>query len=67
MGSFNEWAKGSIYEKAENRKAVDLAMNMLYGAAVELRLNMLRTQGIIIPQEVADVRPYTLDQIKSHI
>lgn len=67
MGSFNEWAKGSIYEQAENRKAVDLAMNMLYGAAVELRINMLRTQGIDIPQEVSNVRPYTLEFIKNHI
>lgn len=65
MGSFNEWAKGSIYEEPKNRKAVHLAMNMLYGALKELRVSGLRTQGLVVAPEVATVSPMSLDEINA--
>jgi len=64
MGAFNEWAKGSIFEDQKNRKVVDVAMNMLHGAALELRLSQLRSQGIMLCPELNRVAPRTLDQIE---
>lgn len=46
MGAFNEWVKGTFYEKAENRRAAQVGLNLLYGAAVQLRAQSLRNQGI---------------------
>jgi PfaD family protein len=48
MGAFNEWARGSFLEQPRNRRATTVALNILYGAAVLLRLQMLRCQGIAL-------------------
>ncbi len=45
MGAFNEWTKGSFLEQPRNRRVVTVAFNILYGAAVLLRLQTLRSQG----------------------
>lgn len=65
MGAFNEWTKGSFLEQPENRKAVDIAMNIIYGAALELRLTQLRTQGICINTVMN--HPLKLAQIKERL
>jgi PfaD family protein len=49
MGAFNEWVKGTFLERPENRRAADVALNLLYGAAVQLRVLAVRTQGIPWP------------------
>lgn len=64
MGAFNEWAKGSFFEKPENRKVVDVAMNLLYGSALELRLTQLRNQGLNFADAIGAVGPRTVDQIR---
>ncbi len=46
MGAFNEWVRGSFLEKAENRRVVPVALNILAGAAVLARAAMLRAQGV---------------------
>lgn len=46
MGAFNEWVKGTFLEELPNRKVVTVARNLLHGAAVIIRLNNLRYQGI---------------------
>lgn len=46
MGAFNEWVKGSFLEKHGQRKVVTVALNLLYGAALTLRKNQLRSQGL---------------------
>ncbi len=46
MGAFNEWTKGTFLEDASNRKAVTVARNLLHGAAVIIRYNNLRFQGV---------------------
>ncbi|MGE3807723.1 MAG: PfaD family polyunsaturated fatty acid/polyketide biosynthesis protein, partial [Gemmataceae bacterium] len=33
MGAYNEWVRGSFLEEAKNRRAVVVALNILYGAA----------------------------------
>jgi trans-AT polyketide synthase, acyltransferase and oxidoreductase domains len=53
MGAFNEWARGSFLERPENRRVVTVAKNLLHGAAVVTRVNMLATQGVIVPARVA--------------
>lgn len=63
MGAFNEWVKGTFLERPENRKVVVVGMNILYGAAVTLRVNVLKSQGIRItsglfrsvPRELAEL------------
>jgi PfaD family protein len=63
MGAFNEWVKGSFLEPPENRKAVTVAMNLLYGAAVIARLNTLKNQGIDLPSAPGMLSPITDAQI----
>jgi len=48
MGAFNEWAKGSFLEKAKSRRVVDVALNILTGAAVLMRAQALRMQGVAV-------------------
>jgi PfaD family protein len=59
MGAFNEWVKGSFLEKSSNRKAVNVSLNLLHGAAVMLRLSALRTQGVDL---LSELNPRPLDE-----
>jgi PfaD family protein len=52
MGAFNEWTKGSFLERPENRRVVAVAKNLLHGAAVLTRTNMLAAQGVSVPAHV---------------
>ncbi|MDD3146463.1 MAG: PfaD family polyunsaturated fatty acid/polyketide biosynthesis protein [Candidatus Riflebacteria bacterium] len=67
MGAFNEWAKGSFFEKPENRKVVDVAMNLLYGSAIEMRLTQMRNQGLNFAAALNAVAPQTIENIRSRI
>lgn len=49
MGAFNMWAKGSFLEKPEHRRVVQVALNMMKGAAVITRAQQLRTFGVLLP------------------
>ncbi|MEI6207135.1 MAG: PfaD family polyunsaturated fatty acid/polyketide biosynthesis protein [Desulfuromonadales bacterium] len=49
MGSFNEWAAGSFLELPEQRRVATVARNILFGAALLTRANMLRYQNIRLP------------------
>ena len=59
MGAFNEWAKGSFLESPQNRRTVTVARNLLHGAAVLMRLNHLKHQGVQVPvhPEIASPLP----------
>jgi len=46
MGAFNGWVKGSFLEEPEHRRVVTVAMNILHGAALLIRVNALRSQGV---------------------
>ncbi len=63
MGAFNEWVKGSHWEKAENRRAAPVALNLLYGAAVQLRVQALRTQGIPCPAGLLNCPPLSPEDL----
>ncbi|MBX3271841.1 MAG: PfaD family polyunsaturated fatty acid/polyketide biosynthesis protein [Sandaracinaceae bacterium] len=49
MGAFNEWVRGSFLEAPENRSAVQIALNLLEGAAVVTRAHQLRSYGAAVP------------------
>jgi hypothetical protein len=57
MGSFNQWVKGSVLETVENRKVVDLAMQIMTGAAYLMRVRALVNQGIHVPAELQTYYP----------
>jgi PfaD family protein len=57
MGAFNEWAKGSFLEQWRNRRVVNVAMSLLYGAAVLQRLHVLRCQGVSPPAHWSHLPP----------
>ena len=57
MGAFNEWTRGTFLAMPENRRVTTVAMNLLHGAAVMLRLNLLRNQGFPVSMELGRVVP----------
>lgn len=61
MGSFNQWVKGSDLEAVENRKVVDLAMQILNGAAYLMRVRALAIQGIHVSAELQTYYPPRLE------
>lgn len=67
MGAFNEWSTGSFLETPANRTVVTVALNILFGAAVLTRANVLRCQGIPVPPEALRMQPLQLAQIKEYL
>jgi len=65
MGAFNEWVKGSFLEKPQNRKIVTVALNLLFGAAFQTRLNGLRLQGVRLPAGWGLISPLRSSEIIS--
>jgi PfaD family protein len=63
MGAFNEWAKGSFLEKPEGRNVVPIALNILLGAAVLARANMLRAQGVFVTPRFAPRPQHELEEL----
>jgi len=67
MGAFNEWTKGSFLEQPRNRRVVTVAFNILYGAAVLLRLQTLRSQGFPLARDWSRVTPLELATLEKKI
>jgi PfaD family protein len=57
MGAFNEWVRGTPWEKPENRRAAAIAQNLLYGAARQLRIQALHFQGVQCPDDLVHCPP----------
>ncbi|WP_010586068.1 PfaD family polyunsaturated fatty acid/polyketide biosynthesis protein [Schlesneria paludicola] len=57
MGAFNEWTRGTFLAEAANRRVATVAFNLLHGAAVMHRLNLLRNQGFPISAELGRIVP----------
>ena len=60
MGAFNEWAKGSFLADLERRNVVQIALNLLEGAAVATRAQQLRCAGVPVPPHAFAFRPRPL-------
>lgn len=64
MGAFNEWARGTGLEQPENRHAAHVALSLLHGAAVQLRAQALRTQGVPWPGGLARCPLLSVEDMK---
>jgi PfaD family protein len=60
MGAFNDWARGSFLEKLPSRTTVQIALNLMEGAAVVTRAQALRSAGLPVPAAAFDYRPRPL-------
>ena len=60
MGAFNSWVAGSFLEQPEARTVVQVARNLLEGAAVLTRAHQLRTYGVAVPADAMTYRPRPL-------
>lgn len=61
MGAFNEWVKGTYLEPLENRSVVQIALNLMEGAAVCARAQQLRSHGAPIPGAAFEFRPRRIE------
>lgn len=61
IGAFNDWTRGTFLEAPENRTVVQVARNLLEGAAVITRANQLRTFGVPVPSEAFHFIPRPLN------
>jgi PfaD family protein len=60
MGAFNRWVSGSFLADPAHRTVVQIALNLLEGAAVVSRVQQLRACGVAVPPHAYDVRPCPL-------
>jgi PfaD family protein len=60
MGAFNRWAKGSFLAELPNRSVVQIALNLLEGAAVITRAQQLRSIGLAVPDAAFAYSPKRL-------
>ena len=60
MGAFNAWVRGSFLEKPASRTAVQVARNLMEGAAAVTRAQQLRASGLAVPPSAFDFRPRPL-------
>ena len=60
MGSFNSWVAESFLQPPEQRSVVQVALNLLEGAAVITRAQQARSYGVDVPREAFDFRPRPL-------
>ena len=67
MGAFNQWTAGSFMEVPQNRRCVEVALNLLYGASVLNRAVSLANQGIALTTELFKTEPMPLERIKAAI
>ena len=60
IGAFNRWTAGSPLAEPEHRTVVQIALNLLEGAAAVTRAHQLRTFGVAVPDEAFAPRPRLL-------
>jgi hypothetical protein len=60
MGAFNAWTRGSFLAEPTNREVVQVARNLIEGAAVITRAQQLRSFGVPMPAATFDYRPRPL-------
>ena len=65
MGAFNVWTNGTFLAEPANRHVTTIALNTLYGAAVLLRVNSLRLQGVPVPPKDSHFAPMTDEELEA--
>jgi trans-AT polyketide synthase, acyltransferase and oxidoreductase domains len=58
MGSFNNWVKGSYLADTNNRTVVDIADQMMTGAAFLYRMQNLKMQGLQMSTDYSEYHPF---------
>ena len=51
MGAFNDWVASTYLNDYKNRKVVDVAEHLMYGAAYQHRIQVLKSQGLYLPSQ----------------
>lgn len=67
MGAFNQWVKGTVLESVQNRRVADVALNLLFGAAVAIRTAFLRNQGIELSETAVGFSPLPLAELTPYL
>ncbi len=71
LPAFNAWTKGTFLQQPQQRKVVDVNLNLLLGAATWLRANMLGPARAcyerVHPDETLILRPLTREQIDTYL
>ncbi len=67
MGAFNEWTKDSFLADPGQRDIVTVGLNLLFGAALTTRLNILQNQGVHLDPTLKQITPQTRDQLEEFI
>ncbi len=57
IGAFNDWTRGTYLAEPENRRVVDVAKHLLYGAAYLGRVQQLRLQGMQVTADLEGYKP----------
>lgn len=60
MGAFNDWVRGSFLADPAERGVVQIALNLLEGAAQITRAQALRSAGVAVPASAFAFRPRRL-------
>ena len=60
MGAFNAWTAGSFLASPDQRGVVQVARNLIEGAAALTRAQQLRSAGVPMPAAAFDFRPRLL-------
>ncbi|MFB9908557.1 PfaD family polyunsaturated fatty acid/polyketide biosynthesis protein [Allokutzneria oryzae] len=60
IGAFNRWTAGTFLAEQANRTVVQIALNLLEGAAVLTRAHQLRVYGLPVPPEAFTFTPRRL-------
>jgi PfaD family protein len=67
MAAFNDWVRGSFLEQPEHRRVANIALNILYGAAVLARARTLNSQGVTLPSGVPRLAPLERAELERRI
>jgi trans-AT polyketide synthase/acyltransferase/oxidoreductase domain-containing protein len=65
MPAFNDWVRGSFMEPPTERRAAEVALNLLYGAAVLQRVHIAALQGLTIEDREELLRPRPIAELKT--
>jgi PfaD family protein len=60
MGAFNRWVAGTFLADLKQRSVVQVALNLLEGAAVTARAQHLRSTGVRVPDAAFEYAPQVL-------
>lgn len=60
MGAFNDWVRGTYLADYKNRRVADVANQILFGAAFQERVQVLKLQGVPLPTQVQRYIPVPL-------